>query len=457
MFDLIVIGGGPGGYGAAEYAAHHGYTVALVERDRLGGTCLNRGCVPTKAYLHTAQVVSEAAAYAPETLTRFDRNAMFARKNETVETLVKGIGMLMKAGRVAVYDGTGTLLSAAAPFVVRVTHADGEAETLEGKRVLIATGSAPSRLPVPGCDNPTVWTSDDLLAEAGTQPFQSLLIVGGGVIGVEMACIYARLGVAVSILEAEKRCLPMLDVELGRSAEAMLKGLNVTLLTDARLQGIAQIEGGFTATYEKNGTAGEITCERALLATGRRPVTDGLLEGGVSLAMNRRFIAVDEHFRTNIAGIYAIGDVNGVFQLAHAAHAQGVAAVSDMLGIPSPINPNLVPSCVYTAPEIASVGLTPDEAKAQGREVVTGKALTTQNARTLIEGIGRGFIKLVFDRETRKLVGAQLFCGRATDLVGELTVAIENGLTAADLLRPLRAHPTFEESITDAVMAAKFD
>lgn len=457
MFDLLIIGGGPGGYGAAEYAAHHGYTVALVERDRLGGTCLNRGCVPTKAYLHTAEVMSEAAAYAPQSLAHFDRSAMFARKNETVETLVKGIGMLMKAGKIALYEGTGTLLSPIAPFAVRVTRADGTAETLESRRVLIATGSAPSRLPVVGCDNPAVWTSDDLLAEAGTSPFQSLLIVGGGVIGVEMACIYALLGVAVTILEAEKRCLPMLDVELGRSAEAMLKGFAITLLTDARLQGIAQTQNGFTATYEKNGTADNVTCEHALLATGRRPVTDGLLDSGVTLAMNRRFIAVDEHFRTNLAGVYAVGDVNGVFQLAHAAHAQGVAAVSDMLGIPSPINPNLVPSCVYTVPEIASVGLTTDEAKAQGLEVVIGKALTTQNARTLIEGLGRGFVKLVFAKESRKLVGAQLFCGRATDLVGELTVAIENGLTAAALLRPLRAHPTFEESITDAVLAAKFD
>jgi len=457
MFDLLIIGGGPGGYGAAEYAAHHGYSVALVERDRLGGTCLNRGCVPTKAYLHTAEVVSEAAFYTPETLAHFDRSVMFARKNETVETLVKGIGMLMKVGKVAVYEGVGTLLSTVAPFSVRVTRMDGIAETLEAQRVIIATGSAPSRLPVPGCENPSVWTSDDLLAEAGTTPFQSLLIVGGGVIGVEMANIYARLGVAVTILEAEKRCLPMLDMELGRSAEAMLKGLSVNVLTDARLQSIKQTENAFTANYDKNGTTGAITCERALLATGRRPVTDGLLDNAITLTMNRHFIAVDDNFRTNLAGVYAIGDVNGVFQLAHAAHAQGVAAVSDMLGIPSPINPNLVPSCVYTAPEIASVGLTADEAKVLGREVIIGKALTTQNARTLIEGLGRGFIKLIFDKATRKLIGAQLFCGRATDLVGELTVAIENGLTAANLLRPLRAHPTFEESITDAVLAAKFD
>ena len=172
--------------------------------------------------------------------------------------------------------------------------------------------------------------------------------------------------------------------------------------------------------------------------------------------MNRRFLAVDAAMRTSLAGVYAVGDVNGRTQLAHAAHAQAVAAVSDMLGVPSPIDPELVPACVYTAPEIASVGLTQEEAKAQGRDVVVGKALTTQNARTLMEGLGRGFLKLVFDRETRVLLGAQLFCGRATDLVSELTLAISNGLTAAQLLRPLRAHPTFSEAVIDAVIAARF-
>ena len=459
MFDIIIIGGGPGGYGAAEFAAHHGLTVALVERDRLGGTCLNRGCVPTKAYLHATEVLHEAGAFTPGLLAGLDRAAMYRHKNGTVETLVRGIGQLMKAGKVAVYEGTGTLLQGEAPFSVRISGADGAVEMLQGRHVLLATGSAPARLPVPGCDNPSLWTSDDLLGEAGTEPFQSLLIVGGGVIGVEMACIYARLGIQVTILEAEKRCLPMLDTELSRSAESLLKGIGVTLLTDARL---AQINGdadrgGFTAEYTKNGVSGETWAERALLATGRKPVTDGLFGEGVNVTMNRRFIAVDDYFQTNVPGLYAIGDVNGVFQLAHAAHAQGIAAVCHILGVDSPINPKLVPSCVYTAPEIASVGLTQDEAKAQGREVVIGKALTTQNARTLIEGLGRGFIKLLFDHTTHKLLGAQLFCGRATDMVGELALAIENDLTAEALLRPLRAHPTFEESITDAVLAAKFE
>ena len=456
MFDLIVIGGGPGGYAAAEYAAHHGLQVALVERERLGGTCLNRGCVPTKAYLHAAEAVHAALPYAPEALARFDRRAMYEEKNRVVETLTGGIAQLMKAGKVAVYTGTGMVLHSSAPYAVRVTGAEGNSEVIEAPHLLLATGSAPARLPVEGCDLPGVWTSDDLLGEPGTEAFDSLLIVGGGVIGVEMACVYARLGVAVTILEAEKRCLPMMDIELGRSVEMLLKGMGVTLLTDARLGRLSQTGSGFIAEYSKGDKPGTVTADRVLLATGRRPVTEGLLAEEVSLRMNRRFIAVDEHFRTSLPGVYAIGDVNGVCQLAHAAHAQGLAAVSDLLGKTTPVNATLVPACVYTTPEIASVGCTQEEAKAQGIETVIGKAPTTQNCRSLMEGLGRGFIKLVFEKDTHRLMGAQLFCGRATDLVGELTLAIANQLTAEQLLAALRPHPTFEESITDAVMAAHF-
>ena len=456
MLDLIVIGGGPGGYGAAEFAARHGMTVALVERDRLGGTCLHRGCVPTKAYLHAAETARQAEACAPGVLAAFDRHAMLTQKNALVETLTQGIATRMKAGKVTVYAGQATLLNSSAPFRVQITRPDAPSKTLECAQVLLATGSVPARLPVEGCDDPDVWTSDDLLGAAGAESFQSLLIVGGGVIGVEMACIYARLGVTVTVLEAEKRCLPMLEMELGRSVEALLKSMGVTVLTDARLARLTHTPAGFTAAYRKNDTAGEVSAARVLLSTGRLPATDGLLGPGVSLAMERRAIAVDDTFATSLPGVYAIGDVNNRCPLAHAAHAQGVAAVSAMLGVPSPIDPTLVPSCVYTRPEIAAVGLTQEEAAAQGIATVVGKALATQNARMLIEELGRGFVKLVFARDTHVLLGAQLFCGNATDLVGELTLAVRSGLTAEQLLLSVRAHPTFEETITDAVEAARF-
>lgn len=454
MVDLAIIGGGPGGYAAAEFAAKNGMSVTLVERAWLGGTCLHRGCVPTKAYLHAAETAHAAEALAPGVLAAFDRAAMLARKDATVAALAGGLAQLMKTHRVRVMDGQATLESASSPFTVRVRARSGETERLEAGKVLIATGSAPVRLPVPGCERPNVWTSDDLLTEPGAQPFASLLIVGGGVIGVEAASIYARLGVRVTVLEAEARLLPMLDVDLGRSAEALLKGMGVALYTGTRLLRIVEDAGAFTGEADQNGQPVAVTAERVLLATGRAPVTDGLLGEGVTVAMARRAIAVDAHYRTSLAGVYAVGDVNGGSQLAHAAHAQALAALSDMLGIPSPVNPTLVPACVYTAPEMATVGMTQSEAKERGLDVAVGKALTTQNARTLIEGLGRGFIKLIFARESRRLVGAQLFCGRASDLVGELTVAIAQGLTAAQLASAMRPHPTFEEAVAEAAFAS---
>lgn len=451
QYDLIVIGGGPGGYAAAVHAAKHGLSVALIERDKLGGTCLQRGCVPTKAYLHASEAAVQALPFAPNAVAAFDRHAMLMQKNKVVEKLTDGLQTLMKTHKITVYEGMGTLMSERPPFSVRVI---GENKSeLTGNKILLATGSKPARLPVKGCDDPGVWVSDDLLSVPGTEAFASLGIVGGGVIGVEMGCIYARLGVQVTIVEAEKNCLPMMDKELSRSAENMLKGLGITLLTGARLNAVEKQDKGFALLVDKEGLQ-RVPCDRVLLATGRKPETDRLLGEAVALAAQRGFITVDEHFETSLSGVYAIGDVNGICQLAHAAHAQGLSAVSHMLGIGAAINPSVVPSCVYTTPEIASVGLTQDEAKAQGREVMVGKALTTQNARSLIEGLGRGFIKLVFDKQTTALLGAQLFCGRATDLLGELTLAVEKGITAAELLRPLRAHPTFYEAVTDAVEAA---
>lgn len=450
-FDLIIIGGGPGGHTAAEHAAKRGLSTALVERDKLGGTCLHRGCIPTKAYLHAAETVEKARAYSDE--IEPDLRSMLERKDDTVRQITEGLEQKMKKEGVSVYRGTATLLNTQPPFFVQVVQPSGESCTLGASHVILATGSVPARLPVEGCDHPGLWTSDDILGPKAAEPFRSLLIVGGGVIGVEMASVYARLGVETTILEAEKNCLPMFDRELSRSAEALLKALGVTVITGARLRSVTP-DDGFIAVYERGGEMHSVSCERVLLSTGRRPTTDGLLGKGVELQMNGRFIAVDERFRTSVPGVYAVGDVNGVCPLAHAAAAQAISAVADLKGKPAPTSVTVIPSCVYTQPEIASVGITQDEAKAQGLDVLVTKALTTQNARMMIEGLGRGFVKLVFDKATRKLLGAQLLCGRATDMIGELSQAIALGLTARQLVLAVRAHPTFEEAITQAAEAA---
>jgi len=378
---------------------------------------------------------------------------MLAQKNDIVSRLTRVLEDRIMETSIHLLEGTGTLLTDTGPFQVRVAK-DGESWHLTADRVLLATGGKPARLPLPGCNDPDIWTSDDLLGEAGAYPFQSLLIVGGGFIGVEMACVYARLGVEVTLLEVEKSCLPMMDRELGRGVELQLKDMGVRLMTDARLQRIVRdLQGFFVASVEKGGIQ-SIAAERVLLATGRRPAMGRSYVEDMAPAMNHGYWTVDEHYQTTLQGVYAIGDVNGLCSQASSAHAQGLAAVSHILGQEEPISTRVTPSCVYTTPEAASVGLTQEEAKAQGRKVAVGKALTAHNARNLIEGLDQGFIKLVVDQQTKQLLGAQIFCGRATDLLGELTLAIAQGLSATELLRPIRAHPTFYEAITEAVEAA---
>ncbi|MCL1854121.1 MAG: NAD(P)/FAD-dependent oxidoreductase [Clostridia bacterium] len=452
-YDLAVIGGGPGGYGAAMYAVKHGMSVALIERDRLGGTCLQRGCVPTQTYLQITEAHAAARPFAPNAAVPLDRRAMLARKNEIVAQLTQGIADRVMRTSIHLLEGTGTLLTNAGPFQIRIAK-DGESQRLTADKVILATGGKPARLSLPGCNDPDVWTSDDLLGEAGAHPFRSLLIVGGGVIGVEMACVYTRLGVDVTLLETDKNCLPMMDQELSHGVELLLKDMGVRLMTDTRLQRIARdLQGFFVAILEKGGLQ-SVASERVLLATGRRPATEGSYMEDIAPAMNHGYWAVDEYYQTTLPGVYAVGAVNGISTLAHTAHAQGLAAVSHILGQKEPILTRLTPSCVYTTPEAASIGLTQEEAKAQGREVSVGKAHMAHNARSLIEGLSQGFIKLVVDQKTKQLLGAQIFCGRATDLLGELTLAISQGLSATELLRPMRAHPTFYEAVTQAVEAA---
>lgn len=434
-YDLIVIGGGPGGHQAALEAAKCGMKTALVEKGHIGGTCLNLGCVPTKAYLHMA---SEGQR---------DITAMLRRKNDIVATLRDGMALSLKRAGVDMLLGSGSLSGDKSPYTIAVSGL-GE---YQANSVILATGSRPARLPVTGCDDPSLYTSDDLLSEAGEPLPSSLIIVGGGVIGVEMAFLYLKLGTQVTILEAEASLLPMLDRELGRSADALLKGMGCNIAAGARLSAIEKTDAGYTARYEKGGAANEITAQRVLLSTGRLPNTEEL---PCSLARNGRFVKVDKSYMTSLSGVYAIGDMNGETQLAHAASAQALCAVAAIQGKPAPVDTSLIPSCVYLSPELASVGLTQDECKARGIDALCCKALVTQNARTLIEGLGRGFVKLIFDRQSRVLIGAQLFCGRASDLIAEVTLAIKNRLTAREIAATVHPHPSFAEALYEAARMA---
>ena len=438
-YQLIVIGAGPGGYEAAIRAAQLGLTTALIERRDVGGTCLNRGCIPTKAMLHSAQLYREAANFELFGLhtenTSFDWAKVHQRKNDVVVKLRTGIEQLIKANKNDVQLDQG--------------------EVIRGENILIATGSVPARPPIPGLDLPNVVTSDELLDDPHFTQADSLakeiLIIGGGVIGVEFASVFSSFGCHVTIVEAMERILPTMDREISQSLNMVLKKRGVSIHTGAMVEKLEQDENGLVCHFTEKGKAQAVPAQQVLVAIGRRPNTQGLFAEGFEVACERGRIVTDENFRTSVDSIYAIGDVTSKIQLAHMASAQGICAVHTIAGQKPPIDLRYVPGCIYTDPEIASVGITEDEAKQQGIPVKKGKFLMTGNGRSLIDEQERGFIKVLAHQETDVILGAQLMCSRATDIVAELATAIVNGLTCAQLAGVIRPHPTFCEGVTEAV------
>ncbi|MDO4543260.1 MAG: dihydrolipoyl dehydrogenase [Clostridia bacterium] len=447
MYDLIVIGGGPAGYVGAIKAAQDGLVTALFEMDALGGTCLNRGCIPTKALLHYAELYASIGRFSEYGITvenaSFDFSKMHEKKAQTVASLRSGIEQLLKANKVTVIRGRAELKDA------HTVCCNGE--VYEAKNILLASGSTPAIPPIEGAEY--ALTSDDLL-ERSDRFYPRLAIVGGGVIGVEMAQVYRALGSEVSVFEAMDRLLPMMDRELSQSLNMVLKKRGVLIHPAARVQRIVKNGDFLTLFYSEKGRDESIEADGVLICTGRRPNTAGLFADGLNIEFNGRAVAVDSKYQTSIRNVYAVGDINGIMPLAHAAEAQALAAVAYMQGKAPAIDPALVPSCVYTDPEIASVGMTADEAKAAQIPIRSGKYVMGSNAKTLIEGRERSFIKLIFHADSDKLLGAQLCCAHATDLISELTLAIANGLTSAELLKGLRPHPTFVEGITEAIEAS---
>ena len=369
---------------------------------------------------------------------------MCARRDQVVGQLRDGVERLLKGNKVDRITGTARILG---PGRVQV----GE-EVLEGKSILIATGSRPALPPVPGLDLPGVLTSDDLLT--GDTFYQRLAIIGGGVIGMEFAGLYQALGAGVTVLEAMDRILPTLDRELSQSLSMLMKKKGVKLCAGARVEKVEQGPNGLVCTYTVKDKTETVTADAVLVAAGRRANTDGLCAPEVDLGLDRGAIPVDDRFQTCVPGIYAIGDaVKGSIQLAHAAAAQGINAVSMLAGREPPMDLSVVPSCVYVRPEMASVGRTEAQCKEAGIPVKTAKYLTGSNSRSVITDAGRGFIKVVYDGETGVVLGAQLLCERATDLVGEFASAISRGETLADMARMIRAHPTFAEAVGEAAEA----
>ncbi|MBO6055158.1 MAG: dihydrolipoyl dehydrogenase [Oscillospiraceae bacterium] len=450
-YDLAIIGGGPGGYTAAEEAGKHGLSVVLFEADQLGGTCLNRGCIPTKALLHASELYQ--AVKGSESLglrisdAGFDFEAIHERKNQVVQTLRKGIASAMKAAKVTVVNARA-----------RVTGVNADSITLnaedtgyEASYLIVAAGSVPSIPPIPGSNLPGVYTSNDLLEGCGVN-LRSLIIIGGGVIGCECASIYRNLGSEVTILEMMDHILPPMDREIAQRLSMYFRKQGISVSTGAQVTEISGVPGSMNVTYrDKNGNTCTCSGEGVLLAAGRKPALGGIFPDELLPASERGALIADEAGKTTAERIYVIGDARaGTPQLAHVAEAQGRNAVASILGKTLPVNLSVIPSCIYTSPEIASVGLTEDEAKAAGIPVKTKKSLTGANGKAVISQSESGYVKVITHAETDVILGAQLVCPRATDMISELTVAVSEGLTAKAIFRSIHPHPTFSEMIWEA-------
>ena len=450
-YQLIVIGAGPGGYTAALRAAKLGLHTAIVERREVGGTCLKRGCIPTKTLLHASQVYSDAAEGARMGVhagnISYDMGEIFAYKRSVSDKLRQGIHALLKGAKVDVVEGTAQIT---APGEVTVTAPDGAAVQYTAERILAATGSVNVRPPIPGLELPGVMTSDELL-EGTDKPYESLVIIGGGVIGVEFATFYSNLGCRVTLVEGMANLLPMMDRELGQNLAQILKKKGVEVLTSAMVQSLEPAEGGLCVHLRQKDKDVAVTGEKVLCAIGRRAYFDGLFAPGMMPALNGKRLLVDENYQTSIPGVYAIGDASSAVQLAHVAAAQGTDCVERMCGSKGTTDLRVIPSCIYSAPEIAVVGLTEAEAKEQGIPAVSGKCTLFSNARTIIEDPGRCFMKLVGRTDTREVIGAQLMCQHASDMISQISTAMVNHLTAEQLLSVMRPHPSFEEAMAEAV------
>ncbi len=447
---IIVIGGGPGGYVAAIRAAQLGAEVHLVENEHIGGTCLNVGCIPTKALLHAAELYHAITHGASQGIkadnVTVDWPAVMARKRAVVTKLVRGVEGLLKANGVAVHRGTGALKD---PRTVAISG-DSPA-VLEADAVILATGSEPVRLSFPGADLPGVIDSTAALSLAAIPA--SIAIVGGGVIGVEFAALYRSFGAAVTVIEMLPQILPPVDGEIAALIRGHLAKQGVKFLTGARLGEVKKTAAGLAAVVAAGDQTQEIVAEQVLVAVGRRPRTAGLGLENAGIAAERGRIKVDANFMTNRSGVYAVGDVNGLIMLAHAASAQGIAAVEHALGHRSAYHAHTIPSCIYTSPEVAGVGLTEEAAKAQGVAYKTGIFPLAGNGKALIESGGTGQIKIISGAKHGEILGVHIFGPRATDLIAEAALALRLEATVDELVTTIHAHPTVSEAMGEAALA----
>jgi len=450
-YEIVVIGGGPGGYVAALRAAELGKKTALIEADFLGGTCLNRGCIPSKTYLKHSEIIEQiekAKDWGIETgsLT-FSFDKMKKRKDEVIERLRGGIAFLLKQGKIDVYNGYGSLLAGGR---VKVKTESGE-ETIQADKVIIATGSTPSVPPIPGLDSVQYDTSDTIFDLLDIP--KSVIIIGGGVIGVEFATIFASLKTEVTIIEAADRIVPTEDAEASKFLAKLMKKKGIKLHVGAKVQKVEETSGVKTVVcVDAKGKELSLEAETLLVSTGRHPNLSATKE--VSLEQNGPFIQVNDQMETRMANVFAVGDVIGGWQLAHAASAEGVVAANNAAGVLDRIDYKVMPRCIYTLPEIASVGLSEEEARKQGIEVLTEKFDFAGSGKALSAGEPEGFTKVIFEAKYGEIIGVVMAGAHVTEMISEASAFMYLEGTVEEAAKMIHPHPTISETFFEAAVNA---
>jgi dihydrolipoamide dehydrogenase len=451
-FQVVVVGTGPGGYVAAIRAAQLGLQTAVVEKDELGGTCLNWGCIPTKAWIVTAhlyETIKRAREFGIEVgEPRINWGLLVERKNKVVKQMTGGVKQLLQGRKVEIVRGAAKLL---APNRLAVT-AGGETRELTADHVILATGAEATMPPGFALDGERVITSQQAL-DLTRQP-KRLAVLGGGVVGTEFACFFAAIGTQVTLIEMLPRLVPAEDDEIAQGLEREMKKRKIAIHTGTKVEGLADgPEGAVTLTLAGDKT---VEVDSVLVATGRRPYAGGLgLEAAGIARGDRGKILVNDHLQTSVRNVYAIGDVTDIKQLAHFASAQGKAAAEIIAGHPAQTNWRAVPAATFTNPEIASVGLTEREARTEGRSVRIGRFPFRAHGRNIADGELAGFVKLVVDADTDQVLGAHILGAKASELIHECSLAIAADLNARDLARAIHAHPTLTETLGEAAEDAE--
>jgi dihydrolipoamide dehydrogenase len=455
-YDVAIVGGGPGGYVAAIRAAQLGGRVALVEKDRVGGVCLNRGCIPTKALVRSVNSLREARTAAQFGIIvsepAFDFAAILAHKDAVVAKLVGGVESLLRAHRVDLYPGSGTIVR---PDLVRVISPDSAITELVARHVIVATGSVAGRPPIAGLDTPGVLIGEEILNL--DQVPTSLIVIGGGVVGLEFASIFQTLGSQVTVIEMLPALLPAVDQEISQRYGIYLRKSGTRVFLQARVEAIRPTETGQVSVFfSTDGREQHEEAERVLVATGRVPFSDGLGLEALGVRVEKGAVVTNERLQTNVPGVYAVGDVTGRVMLAHVASRQGEVAVENILGHPAEIDYHAVPNCVFTDPEIAGVGLTEQEAKEQNLECEVAKFPFIASGKALAMGQTAGLVKLICEQGSGKVLGMHVLGAHASDLIAEGTLAVQLGATAKDIADTIHAHPTLPEATMEAAKLAAY-